>query len=173
LRASFVLFVRNVVELARAHRARGITGPARTGEPMSVRVPPDVARVAVEGPGDKKLELPAKNGLAVVPEVSRAGFYFVSWKGERPGSVLVAANLTSEVESDVSPRRLATASGTVRVADAAQVADAHTEWTWLLAALALLFIAFDAWWLTRKPRLATPKVGEAPKLPERPTRSAT
>src|SRR5262249_54258214 len=39
LKASFVLSVRNIVELARTHRARGITGPARTGEPMTVRVP--------------------------------------------------------------------------------------------------------------------------------------
>ncbi len=34
LKASFVLFVRNLLEQARTHRAHGITGPARAGEPM-------------------------------------------------------------------------------------------------------------------------------------------
>lgn len=167
LKASFVLFIRNVVEIARSHRARGVTGPARTGEPMTVRVPPDTGSVEVEDPAGKKLSVPAKAGLTVVPEVGRAGFYFVSWKGERPGSVLVAANLTSEAESDISPRALPKGGAPVRVADAAAVADSHTDWSWVLAALALAFIAFDAWWLTRRPRVASVAV-TLPKLPDRP-----
>lgn len=168
LKASFVLFVRNVAELARAHRARGVTGPARTGEPMTVRVPPDVTAVDVENPAGKTLSIPAKAGLSVVPEVARAGFYFVSWKGERPGSVLVAANLTSEAESDLSPKPLAKSGAPVRISDAAAVADSHTDWAWVLAALALALIAFDAWWLTRRPRVAGPSAVATPKLPERP-----
>jgi hypothetical protein len=166
LKASFVLFMRNVVELARTHRARGITGPARTGEPMRVRVPPEVDGVEVEAPDQNKLTIPAKNGLAVVPEVSRAGFYFLSWKGARPGSLLVAANLTSETESNLAPRELAKPGAPVKVSTAAEVADAYTEWGFLLAALALLFIAADAWWLTRKPR-AAPLAAGKPRLPER------
>lgn len=165
LRASFVLFMRNVVELARSHRARGITGPARTGEPLSVRVPPDVTQVEVEDPAQKKSVLPAKNGLAVVPEVQKSGFYFVSWKGIRPGSVLISANLTSETESDIRPKELTENRANVRVADAKKMADAHTEWGWLLAALALLFIGLDAWWLTRKP---TARTLTTPRLPDRP-----
>lgn len=168
LRASFVLFVRNIVELARSHRARGVTGPARTGEPMTVRVPPDVSSVEVEDPTGKKLVIPAKSGLTVVPEVAHAGFYFVSWKGDRAGSVLVSANLTSEAESDISPKAIATGSAAVKVSDAAAVADSHTDWAWLLAALALAFITFDAWWLTRKPRVTTLATAGAPRLPDRP-----
>ncbi len=168
LKASFVLFVRNVVELARAHRARGVTGPARTGEPMTVRVPPDLSAVEVEDPAGKKRSIPAKSGLTVVPEVAHAGFYFVSWKGERPGSVLVAANLTSEAESNISPKPLPSGGAPVRVSDAASVADSHTDWAWVLAALALGFIAFDAWWLTRRPRLRAPVTVATPKLPDRP-----
>lgn len=168
LRASFVLFVRNVVELARAHRARGITGPARTGEPLTVRVPADVSGIEVEDPAQKKLELPARGGLAVVPEASRAGFYFVSWKGPREGSLLIAANLTSDVETNIAPRNLPTGGAPVNVSDAAELADAHSEWGWLLAGLGLLFIAFDAWWLTRRPRVASPTAA-APRLPDRVT----
>jgi hypothetical protein len=165
LKASFVLFVRNVVELARSHRARGITGPARTGEPLSVRVPPDLTEVEVEDPVQQKLTIPAKSGLAVVPEVQKSGFYFVSWKGTRPGSVLIPANLTSETESDIRPKELAESKAQVRVAEAKDIADAHTDWGWLCAALALFFIAFDAWWLTRRPAVRTLTT---PRLPERP-----
>ncbi len=164
LKASFVLFVRNVVELARAHRARGITGPARTGEPMSVRVPPDVTEVEVEDPAKKTLKLPARGGLCVVPEVQKSGFYFVSWKGIRPGSVLIAANLTSEAESDIRPKELKEGKTAVHVAEAKDLADAHTDWGWLLAALALAFIGFDAWWLTRRPQARTLRT---PRLPDR------
>jgi len=171
LRASFVLFVRNVVELARAHRARGITGPARTGEPLSIRVPPDVASIEVEDPVGRKVEVPARGGLAVVPEASRAGFYFVSWKGPHPGSLLVPANLTSEAESNVAPRELATGGAPVKVSGAAAVAEAHTSWGWLVAAIALAFLALDVWWLTRKPRIAAP-ASPTPRLPERPRRAA-
>jgi hypothetical protein len=166
LRASFVLFVRNVVELARAHRARGITGPARTGEPLSIRVPPEVGDITVEDPAKKETRVPARGGLAVVPEASRAGFYFVSWKGPHPGSLLVPANLTSETESNVVPRELATGGAPVKVSGAATVAEAHTSWTWVLAALALVFLALDVWWLTRRPRVAAP-VSPVPRLPER------
>jgi hypothetical protein len=167
LKASFVLFVRNIVELARTHRARGITGPARTGEPMRVRVPAEVDSVEIEDPEGRKSTTTAKNGLAIVPEVARAGFYFLSWKGPRPGSLLIAANLTSEAESDLRPRGLAETPAKVTVASAAEVADAHTEWGWLLAAIALLLIAADAWWITRKPRAHALGV-QRPRLPDRP-----
>ncbi len=167
LKASFVLFMRNIVELARTHRARGITGPSRTGEPMRVRVPPETDSVELEDPDGNKTTLVAKNGLAVVPEVARAGFYFLSWKAPRPGSLLVAANLTSEAESDLRPKDLQTGAAPVKISTAAEVADAHTEWGWLLAAIALLLIAADAWWITRKPR--TLSLGmDRPRLPDRP-----
>lgn len=169
LKASFVLFVRNVVELARQHRARGVTGPARTGEAMRVRVPPDVRKVKLAEPGAKDeeaVELPARDGLVIVPEVGRAGFYFLSWQGKRPGSVLVAANLTSEAESDISERELDVAGAPVASRDAAEVADAFTDWTWLLAALALAFLVFDVWWLTRTPRIRRSDDGK-PRLPDR------
>src|SRR5690606_36458363 len=41
LTASFVLFVRNVAELARAERARLVPHAARAGEPVPLRVPLD------------------------------------------------------------------------------------------------------------------------------------
>jgi hypothetical protein len=170
LKASFVLFMRNIVELARTHRARGITGPARTGQPLRVRVPPDVKQVKVTHPDDTESEVLSRLGLAVVPEARRAGFYFVSWEGTRPGSVLVAANLVSAAESDIRERNLEQGNAKVSVAAATDVADAFTDWTWLLALLALAFVVADAVWLTRKPWVRAPSGPQPPKRPDRATR---
>jgi len=169
LQASFVLFVRNLVEQARTHRARGVVGPARTGTPLQVRVPPDVEHATVAGPDGEISEVNARAGLAVVPEVAQAGFYHVSWQGSRPGSVLVAANLTSEAESNTSPRPLERGRTASAPRQASQL-ESHNDWDWVLAALALLLLAVDAWWLTRRPRPVAAVVTAVPKLPERPLR---
>ncbi|HET7539695.1 MAG TPA: VWA domain-containing protein [Polyangiaceae bacterium] len=154
LKASFVLFMRNVVELARSHRARGAEAPGRAGEPYSLRVPLDVPEVELEAPGGGRQKLSARDGLCVVPNLARAGFYFASYAGKSPGSALFAANLTSERESDLRPRDLLVQRGRPLPArTAADLASAVTDWSWLLAALALLLIALDVWWVTRKPRL--------------------
>lgn len=156
LKASFVLFVRNVVELAKLHRAQGAAGPAHTGDPLRVAVPPGVTTVHVEGPHLPDHELSAKGGFAVVPAVERAGFYRVRWTDPHVGSTLVPANLASERESDLAPRPVAVAAGTSPEAAAtpaaSRVADAHHEWgTWLALAAAALLL-FDLFWLTRRPR---------------------
>ncbi len=166
LKASFVLFMRNVVELARSHRVRSATAPARVGEAYSLRVPIDVSEVDLESPGGSRQKLTARDGLCVVPNLSRAGFYFATYAGKTPGSALFAANLTSERESDLRPHELPTRQGHALVArSAADLASAVTDWSWLLAALSLLLIAFDIWWVTRKPRQP------ALSLPRRPDRA--
>ncbi|HEU4537964.1 MAG TPA: VWA domain-containing protein, partial [Polyangiaceae bacterium] len=152
LRASFVLFVRNVVELARAHRDHG-AGSGRAGEALRVAVPPEVERVRVDGPGGGAArEASARAGLAVVSDVRRAGLYHVSWPGPPPGGTLVAVNLTSERESDLRARLDPAVATGARVALAPAVADAHADWSYLAAALALALVALDAYWLTRRAR---------------------
>jgi hypothetical protein len=168
LKASFVLFMRNVVELARAHRAHGVASAARAGEPLRLSLPPQITQVHVEGPGELKRDIPAKSGLAVMSETTRAGIYHASWQGPSPGSVAFAVNLTSERESDLKEKQLqlgGSTSATITSGD--QMTDAHTEWTWLLAAIALALVLVDVWYLTRKPAL--PKLAEAlrPRMPER------
>ena len=168
LRASFVLFMRNVVELARSHRVRSAATPARVGEAYSLRVPVDVSEVEVESPSGSRQKLSARDGLCVVPNLAKAGFYFANYAGKNPGSALFAANLTSERESDLRPQELPTRQGQPLPARTAkQLASAVTDWSWLLAALALLLIAIDVWWVTRKAR--RPALG----LPQRPERAAT
>ena len=165
LKASFVLFMRNVVELARSHRLRGAEAPARAGEAYSLRVPIDVNQVELESPNGTRQILPAHEGLCVVPALPRTGFYFASFSGKTKGSALFAANLTSERESDLRPRELPVAQGRpVATRSAAQLAYAVIDWSWLLSALALGVIALDVWWVTRQPR--KPALG----LPRRPAR---
>ncbi|HVJ19509.1 MAG TPA: VWA domain-containing protein [Polyangiaceae bacterium] len=162
LKASFVLFVRNLTELGRAHRAGMASGPARTGEPLRVRVPPQVTEAEVEGPDGNRLKLPARAGLVVAPGVDRAGFYFLTYQG---GSTLLPANLTSAPESDVRPRL---SPGTVAArARSDKAPEAVSGWSWLRSALALLLLAVDLWWVTRAPRKPTSGL-----LPVRPERAA-
>ncbi|WP_437862085.1 vWA domain-containing protein [Sorangium sp. So ce363] len=152
LKASFVLFVRNLLEQARAHRAHGITGPARTGEPLRVSVPATARDLQAIGPAGERLEVAQRAGVAVVAETPRAGFYRLAWQGPQAGSVVVPANLTSVAESDLTPRPLAAeGGGEVAVSSAAGQPDAHVEWTWLLALAALGFVVFDVWYFTRVP----------------------
>jgi len=166
LKASFVLFMRNVVELARSHRARSAAAPARVGEAYSLRVPIDVSEVDLESPDDSRQKLTARDGLCVVPNLAKAGFYFANYQGKSPGSTLFAANLTSERESDLRPRALPVRNGQPLPARTAkELASAVIDWSWLLAGLSLLLIALDVWWVTRKPRL--PALG----LPRRPDRA--
>ena len=154
LKASFVLFMRNVVELARAHRAVSAASTARPGEPISLRVPLDVEEVAIEGPGDERGSVPARSGLAVITAPGRSGFLHVSWKGSRPGSTLVPVSLTSEAESRVAPRPLP--FGTSGKAGPTAVLDSVRNVDWLLALVALGLIALDVGWATRTRRRVEP-----------------
>jgi hypothetical protein len=154
LRASFVLFMRNQLELARAHRTGTAMGPARTGEPLSLRVPHGATEVEIERPDQTKLKVPAHAGLAVGPAPERAGFYFASHGGPEPGSILVPVNLTSAAESSLAESKLPTAGGADRIRPAVP-ADATTDWAWLFAAIALCLAVLDVMWVTRRPARVT------------------
>jgi hypothetical protein len=165
LKASFVLFMRNVVELARSHRLRGAEAPARTGEAYSLRVPVEVTEVELETPNGTRQKLSARDGLCVIPSLAQAGFYFAVFQGKTKGSALFSANLTSERESDLRPRALPLSQGKpVTVRGSRELADAVSDWSWLLAALALGLVALDVWWVTRRARVA---VLGLPLRPER------
>lgn len=152
LKASFVLFVRNVVEMARLHRSQGTTGPARTGDALRVAVPPDVTKAIAEGPGMKEHEITAKGGFTIIPAADRAGLYRVRWTTPHYGDAVVVANLASERESDNRARPVLVDQNGGAVATAARVPDAHHEWGLWLALLAAALIAFDVYWMTRKRR---------------------
>jgi hypothetical protein len=170
LKASFVLFVRNVLEQARAHRANGVTGPARTGEPLRVNVPASADHVEAVGPDEKPVEVSVRSGLAVVPTVGRAGLYRIDWKGPDAGSIVVPANLTSAAESDLAVKPLPADGPKVSVSDATGPAG-HTEWTWIVALAALGLVVADVAYMTRRPSAkSAPPGADKPRLPERRAR---
>lgn len=154
LSASFVLFVRNVTELARTHRGGGASGLAVPGEPLRLRAPEGVPTLTLEGPAGPPRELAVRGGLAVLPEVPRVGLYRVSWAGARPGKRLYAANLASSAESDLT-RRLdpASANAEVTVHAPNEAPAGHSEGAFVLALLALAFVVADALYLARGGRL--------------------
>jgi hypothetical protein len=154
LKASFVLFVRNIVELARLHRAQGAAGSARTGDPARISVPAGTIAVTVDGPGMAGREVVAKDGVATLPPLDRAGLYHVRWSDPHVGSAVFAANLTSARESDVRPRPVVIAGmpGGAATTRSDRVTEAHGDWVSWLALLAALAIAFDVYWTTRQPR---------------------
>ncbi len=168
--------MRNLLEQARAHRAQGIGGPARVGEPMRVVVPPSAVHLAASGPEGEPLEVAQRGGLAVIADVTRAGFYRVTWQGPQAGATLTPANLTSAAESDLSaPSRLVEHDELTEVTVTAAVttaADGHQEHAWLLALAALALVVFDAWYFTRDPRAASPVAGPAMARPRAGRRGA-
>ncbi|MBN2192478.1 MAG: VWA domain-containing protein [Polyangiaceae bacterium] len=166
LKASFVLFVRNLVEAARAHQEAGLESQLRTGSTLQLRVPTDVDLVTIEGPDGAKTEVRAREGVAVVAELRRAGFYFASYQGRRPGSLLIPASMASVEESDITTRELGAAGGAVMVGPASAV-PVFTEWGWLCALVALGFVVLDAWWLTRRPKPRPLSAAAVPRIPER------
>ncbi len=155
LKASFVLFVRDVVEVARAHRLQGSSGPTRTGDPVRVSVPAVTTQVVVDGPGAPERPVPARDGLATLPALERAGLYHVRWTDPHVGGVVIAANLTSAAESDVRPRPLELDRApreTPATPDRSAGLGARDAWVRWLAALAAAALALDLVWITRQPR---------------------
>lgn len=164
LRASFVLFIRNVVELARADRANTLSAPLRTGDPVRLRVPLDVASVRVEYPNGRQQPAPARSGLVVLAAPTTVGFLHVSWAGSRPGSVLVPTSLSSESESRIEPQPLTSSAGkSAQPLASSRLSD--LEWIFALAALVLL--ALDVSWVTRQPRPTVAALAGSPIAPHR------
>ena len=165
LTASFVLFVRNLTESSRSGRATGPSISSKGGEPISLRVPLGVDQLVLVGPGGERSEIDAHEGLVVLPAAASVGFYHASWKGPRPGSVLLAVNLDSEAESRIAPKPLAFEHRQIRAAGATLGVVRHD---WVLALLALSLIAADIFWITRPLRGSAAR----PRRPRAPERNA-
>lgn len=142
LHASFVLFVRNLVDLARDQRQRATRTSVQTGEPIRVRVPPDVTTASATLPDGATRELRASDGVALLPNAASAGFYYFAWQGNSPGSTLVPANLVSEAESDPTLDQLPDDDESSSTTSRAVTKDRHLS-VWL-ASLALLLLLLDA-----------------------------
>ncbi|HVW26094.1 MAG TPA: VWA domain-containing protein [Polyangiaceae bacterium] len=152
LRASFVLFVRNVTELARADRARAFAGSARTGEMLRVAAPTEGSTFAVRGPrGELTARATFGTLLAAPPPVP--GFYDVLADGHHVQTV--AVNVEDFRESDLRSLPDSRVPGAAEGEARAQ-AGAPSPLAPYLAALALAACLAEAWWLSRR---ASPRTG--------------
>jgi hypothetical protein len=171
LRASFVLFVRNLAEIARSHRSSHVLGPARAGSPLRVRVPSALQQVKLVDPSGAESQLEARDGVAIIPHPNQPGFYLVSYEGERAGVALSVVNLTSGQESDLSSSSAGTSQaggGSAAATTRSPVAEGPADWGFLAAALALLALVAEVLWLTKSPgRIESGRI-----KPLRPDRSA-
>jgi hypothetical protein len=144
-RPSFVVFFRNLVERARAHRAAGGVPSGRTGEPL--RVPaPDGTDVEVKTPGGETLHALSRGGVALVPTSAEPGVFEVRAGARR---MFALRNLLDEGESDVRPRARFTVAGAAASVRAADRVETQESWPFVAAAL-LVLLALEALWATRK-----------------------
>jgi len=115
--------------------------------------------------------LAVRNGIAIVADAQTTGHYRLSWTTPQPGERIVPVNLTSSAESDLQREPTQTDKGALAVSDAGDKPQRRRDYSWLLALLALLLIAADVWWQTRKPRAVSLGSGK-PRLPSRrPTKA--
>jgi hypothetical protein len=167
LKASFVLFMRNVTELARAHRSAGIVSAATSGEPLRVTLPARASDVIVEDPTGARIEASTRGTLVIAPATGRTGLYRVKYGGPRPGVEVVPVNLSSAAESDLSQRTEVAATDGVRMTTADEPPVRYRDLAWILALAALAVLLFEVWHFTRRPRLASSVVAAVPRAPER------
>ncbi len=146
LRASFVLFVRNITELARSDRARTLAVSAHTGEPLRVAAPIDGARASVRGPSG---ELPARlaNGLVLAEAPSVPGFYDLVSGAKQ--TTTVAVNMADAGESDLRATPDAN-PGAAGASDPRSLPPALDSASPLFAALALAAMLAEVAWLSRQ-----------------------
>ncbi len=165
LKASFVLFMRNIVETARLHRSQGTAAAAHTGEALRVPVPQGVLSVWLTGPKLAEREIPVRGGFAVLPAALHAGLYDVRWLKPQVAHTTIAVNLTSENESRLAPVEvpIRVERGELVVKDAPAT---HREWGKWLAAVAIAFLLVDLFFFTRKTRRRTPSPARASALAE-------
>ncbi len=172
LRASFVLFMRNLMEEARRHRSSGVSGPALAGDPLRISLPATVSEATVEPAGGEPFEVKVHNGLAIVPEVQRVGLYRILWEKPQPGQKWIPVNLVSLPESDLTRVPVDTLGPEIKMTAAVDAVQAHQEWGWILALVALAFMLFDVWYFTRgrrrRPAASHPGPGKRPGPGRRP-----
>jgi Ca-activated chloride channel homolog len=155
LSADFVVFVRNVADLARQTRSQLLGLSTRSGEPLRLPVPRSARAIVLEDPEGRPTPLEAHDGLALAPAPGQTGFHFLHWQGPAAGSKLLGVNLSSPSESDTRGRHEADSAEPVagRLAPEPAQPARVTRLGWGLALVAGLLALLDAAWVARgRPR---------------------
>jgi hypothetical protein len=155
LRASFVIFLRNITEAAKVHRDKLQAGSASMGEPLRVPLPQGTTEVTVTVPDGSKRTVRAADGLLAFAPPSRIGAYAFRWTTPQNGYATVPVNLVSDVESNLASVPLTLQSlgnaqeGLPETAPKRAAGARSNAW---LAALGLLVIALEVTLFTRRKR---------------------
>jgi len=145
LRASFVLFVRNITEMARADRALAFSGGAHAGETLRVPAVASGSAFTVRGPsGELSARVAGTTLLAAAPPLP--GFYDVLADGRVARTI--AVNIDDFRESDLRaiPDDVPATATNVE----GSPSRAASSLAPLLAVLALGAVVAESWWLSRR-----------------------
>lgn len=149
-KASFVVFVRNLIEQTRARNQAEWSDGFEAGAPFSLRLPAAVQTVEVRYPGGDTELLAARDGQVVLGNTVATGFYYASWQGSHAGSRLLPVNLTNGDESN--PERVPVRIENTGIPTAGGRARRQSDNGWVFAAGALSLIVMNIVWATRRPR---------------------
>lgn len=164
-KAAFVLLVRDAVDVARSRRDRSWAPSTRAG--VAARVvaaagAKEVVATRLPG-GEVAARAPVLEGVALLEGLDRPGPYALT--GAATGAPLTVS-LLSEQESDIvrvvePARQKVSALGSVPAAKQAEVSAirARADLRWIVAAVAAVFLALDALWLTRRGARVVAKLG--------------
>ncbi|MEO7094313.1 MAG: VWA domain-containing protein [Polyangiales bacterium] len=175
-KAAFVLMVRDVVDVARNRRDRSWAPTTRAGIPARITAASGakevIARrlVAAGQPGANEIaaRAPVLEGVALLEGLDKAGPYAL--EGAATGAPLTVS-LLSDTESDIARvvevvrRQVASTSNVPkRDDDPSQKAQrARADLRWIIAAVAALFLAADALWLTKRGKRVVAKLARREK----------
>jgi hypothetical protein len=166
-KAAFVLMVRDAVDVARGRRDRSWAPTTRSG--LAARVVAAAGakevvakRLAPPNVGEVAARAPVLEGVALLEGLDRPGPYALEGAATvAPLTVALLSDQESDVGRLVEPvRRKVSAMGTVPVQQksADSSVKARSDLRWIIAAVAALFLAFDALWLGRRGARAVAKL---------------
>ncbi len=152
LKASWVLFARNVAEQARLHRTISTANAVIPGEPLRISVPAGTTSIDVKGPDGQPLDASLRSGLAIVPKSGKVGVYRVGYAGSSAGELALPVNLASEAESDTSKLTVIPETAGVTTRRSEEAPRQFINLAWILAALGLAVLLIEVWFFTRTGR---------------------
>lgn len=155
-KAAFVLLVRDAVDVARSRRDRSWAPSTRAGIAARIVAAAGAKEIVAKRlPGGEIVATsPVLEGVALIEGLDRAGPYqLIGAATGAPLTVSLLSEHESDIERIVEPlRQKVSAMGstpTTKPNEAAAVR-ARADLRWIVAAVAALFLALDALWLTRR-----------------------
>ncbi|MCZ6851448.1 MAG: VWA domain-containing protein [Planctomycetota bacterium] len=140
MHVSITVFMQNVLDyLTLGGEGLDSVGlAAQPGRPITVRRLPEARQLSIEGPINVTVEVDAEPEVTL-PNLRRVGLYRV--RGAAPPMDRIAVNMSSDIESDIRPRRSLVVNAQVTQASTPSTVAPLELWPWLVAiAIGLLVI---------------------------------